>query len=267
MLTYRIHRNFTAFQNRFRMPGPETGGVGNFWYSFDYGLAHFISLDGETDFAYSPEWPFLRDLTSGETHPTESQTYVTDSGPFGTIENNEWKENSAYAQIQWLENDLANIDRTATPWVIAMSHRPMWSSASASYQENVRDAFQNLLLQYNVDAYLSGHIHWYERLYPLTASGAVDSQSVIDDNTYSTNPGVSMTHIINGAAGNIESHTTINPDNIQDITAVLNQYDYGFAQLTFNNASALTWQWIKGDGSGVGDEVTLWKQGQYPGTS
>ena len=75
MLTYRIHRNFTAFQNRFRMPGPETGGVGNFWYSFDYGLAHFISLDGETDFAYSPEWPFLRDLTSGETHPTESQTY------------------------------------------------------------------------------------------------------------------------------------------------------------------------------------------------
>ncbi len=33
-------RNFTAYQNRFRMPGNESGGVGNFWYSFNYGNAH-----------------------------------------------------------------------------------------------------------------------------------------------------------------------------------------------------------------------------------
>ncbi len=31
------------------MPGAEVGGVGNFWYSFDYGMVHFVSLDGETD--------------------------------------------------------------------------------------------------------------------------------------------------------------------------------------------------------------------------
>lgn len=48
-------RNFTAFQHRFRMPGSESGGVTNFWYSFDYGLAHFVSMDGETDYANSPE--------------------------------------------------------------------------------------------------------------------------------------------------------------------------------------------------------------------
>lgn len=77
-------RNFTAFQNRFRMPGNETGGVGNFWYSFDYGNAHFISIDGETDFPYSPEWPFVRDITGNETLPTRNETYETDSGPFGT---------------------------------------------------------------------------------------------------------------------------------------------------------------------------------------
>ncbi|KAK3069565.1 hypothetical protein LTR53_011997 [Teratosphaeriaceae sp. CCFEE 6253] len=39
-------RNFTTYQFRFRMPGEESGGVGNFWYSFDYGLAHFVSIDG-----------------------------------------------------------------------------------------------------------------------------------------------------------------------------------------------------------------------------
>jgi hypothetical protein len=150
------HRNFTAYINRFKMPGDETGGAGNFWYSFDYGLAHFISIDGETDYAYSPEWPFIRDETGTETHPTEEETYPNDSGPFGTIDNDEWKVNSGYQQYKWLAKDLASINRTATPWVIAMSHRPMYSSSTSSYQTDIRSAFQGLLLQYGVDAYLSG---------------------------------------------------------------------------------------------------------------
>jgi hypothetical protein len=138
------------------MPGDETGGVGNFWYSFDYGLAHFVSIDGETDFPYSPEYPFLRDLSGDETHPTEIETYPTDSGPFGTIDNNNWKSNAAYQQYQWLAADLAAVDRTKTPWIIAMSHRPMYSSETASYETNIREAFQGLMLEYGVDAYLAG---------------------------------------------------------------------------------------------------------------
>jgi hypothetical protein len=137
------------------MPGAETGGVGNFWYSFDYGLAHFVSLDGETDFANSPEYPFVADLTGNETHPTESQTYVTDSGPFGAIDGS-YKDNTAYAQYKWLAEDLASVDRTKTPWVIVMSHRPMYSSGVSSYQAHLRAAFQALMLQNGVDAYLSG---------------------------------------------------------------------------------------------------------------
>ena len=47
------------------MPGEETGGVTNFWYSFDYGLAHFISFTSETDYPYSPSNPFVKD-TNGK---------------------------------------------------------------------------------------------------------------------------------------------------------------------------------------------------------
>lgn len=112
-------RNFTTFQHRFRMPGDETGGRGNMWYSFDYGMVHFISLDSETDFAYSPSYPFLRDLKSGETHPTPSETYPTDAGPFGRIDGNNWKDNKAYEQYQWLQKDLASVDKQKTPWIIA----------------------------------------------------------------------------------------------------------------------------------------------------
>jgi acid phosphatase len=137
------------------MPGAETGGVGNFWYSFDYGLAHFISIDGETDYAGSPEWPFARDVKGNETLPTADQTYVTDSGPFGAV-HGDYNDNKAYAQYQWLARDLDCVDRTKTPWIIAMSHRPMYSSGVLAYQKVIREAFESLLLQYGVDIYLSG---------------------------------------------------------------------------------------------------------------
>ena len=161
------------------MPGQETGGVSNFWYSFDYGLAHFISLDGETDFAYSPEKSFAYDIKGNETLPSESETFATNSGPFGTVTGS-YKDNKAYEQYQWLAKDLASIDRKKTPWVFAMSHRPMYSSETASYQKNLRAAFEGLLLEHGVDAYFSGHIHWYERLFPLGVNGTIDKASIKD---------------------------------------------------------------------------------------
>jgi acid phosphatase len=254
-------RNFTTFQHRFRMPGKESGGVGNFWYSFDYGMAHFVSLDGETDFAKSPESPFLRDTNGNGDKPTENQTYVTNSGPFGTIDNNQYLNNSAYQQIQWLKQDLARVDRKKTPWVIAMSHRPMYSTEVAAYQANIRNAFEAILLDAGVDMYLAGHIHWYERNWPLTLNGTVDRAAIIDNNTYAVNPGKSLVHITNGMAGNIESHSFIKDGTpIRDTTAVLNQLDYGFSKLTFKDVNTLTWEFVKGDGSGIGDSLTLRKK-------
>lgn len=252
-------RNFTAYHNRFRMPGKESGGQSNFWYSYDYGLAHFISLDSETDFPYSPSYPFFRDLSGNETFPMENETYVTDAGPFGSI-NGSWKVNEAYEQYNWLKNDLASIDRTKTPWVIAMSHRPMYSSEVSSYQKNIRNAWQSVMLEYGVDAYLAGHIHWYERMYPLTANGSIDTASVIDNNTYLTNEGTSITHLTNGMAGNVESHSTLAWNETLDITAHLDQTNYGFSKFAFLNATVATWTMIRGVDGSVGDEVTLIKK-------
>ena len=137
------------------MPGRESGGVGNFWYSFDYGLAHFVAFNGETDYPNSPEWPFARDLKGGETAPKENETYITDSGPFGAVNGN-FNDKESYQQYKWLQDDLSKVDRSKTPWVIAMSHRPMYSSQVSSYQKYMRVAFEDLFLQYGVDAYLSG---------------------------------------------------------------------------------------------------------------
>ncbi|KAJ6151267.1 hypothetical protein N7470_007861 [Penicillium chermesinum] len=256
-------RNFTAYQHRFRMPGSETGGVGNFWYSFDYGLAHFISIDGETDFAYSPEWSFAEDVKGDEALPKESETFVTDSGPFGSVHDGKVHDNKAYEQYQWLKKDLESIDRKKTPWVLVMSHRPMYSSAYSSYMMHVRDAFEELLLKHGVDAYLSGHIHWYERIWPMGRNGTLDTHSIVDKNTYRANPGKSITHIVNGMAGNIESHSEFSAGQglNTNITAVLNQKEYGFSKLTVANATALKWEYIRGSDGKAGDSLWLLKPG------
>jgi hypothetical protein len=111
------------------------------------------------------------------------------------------------------------------------------------------------------------HIHWYERLFPLGVNGTIDTASIVNNNTYYTNPGVSLTHIINGMAGNIESHSTLSSDeSILNITAVLDQVHYGFSKLTIHNCSALTWKFIRGDDGSVGDELTLLKHGNTCGS-
>ncbi|KAF2101320.1 acid phosphatase AphA [Rhizodiscina lignyota] len=257
-------RNFTTYQHRFTMPGDETGGVGNFWYSFDFGLAHFVSINTETDFAFSPEWPFVRDTKGHGDLPAENQTFITDSGPFGYINGN-YTDNTAYEQYQWLLKDLKSVDRKKTPWVIVMGHRPMWSSQVASYQEDIRDAFQAIMVENGVDLYMAGHIHWYERMWPLDVNGSIVTDSIANNNTYRTNPGKSMIHLTNGMAGNIESHSTLNPGQSPlNITSVLDQKNYGFSTITVESATKLTWKFIHGVDGSVGDELTVVKKGTGP---
>jgi hypothetical protein len=110
---------------------------------------------------------------------------------------------------------------------------------------------------------LCSHIHWYERLFPLGVNSTIDKASIINNNTYYTNPGVSMTHLINGMAGNIESHSTLS-GGILNITAVLDQTHYGFSKLTVLNSTALKWSFVRGDGGIIGDELMLLKK---PGSS
>lgn len=186
---------------------------------------------------------------------------MTDSGPFGRIDGDRIDDNTAYEQYQWLVKDLAAVNRTQTPWIIAMSHRPMYSTQTSSYQADIRAAWESVLLQYGVDVYIAGHIHWYERLYPMGANGTIDTPSIVDNSTFYTNPGKSMTHLINGAAGNIESHSTLDEgENWADMTVFLDDKHYGFSKLTIESETELTWNFIRGDSGAVGDSLTLKKR-------
>ncbi|KAJ5215838.1 metallo-phosphoesterase [Penicillium cinerascens] len=75
-----------------------SGGQGNFWYSFDNGIVHWIMLDTETN---------LGDGFIGLDQTGGVEKDIV--GPFGPYAN---------AQLDWLKKDLASVDRTITPWII-----------------------------------------------------------------------------------------------------------------------------------------------------
>jgi hypothetical protein len=118
------------------MPGAEVCGVKNMWYSFDYGLAHFISFDGETDYVSTSQYSQIATLTycgpirlqspskttSQSTRmpvlsPSKTRLSLTPvlldliAGGAGGVFNN-----SNYEQYLWLANDLAKVDRNKAPW-------------------------------------------------------------------------------------------------------------------------------------------------------
>jgi hypothetical protein len=59
-----------------------------------------------------------------------------------------------------LERDLAKVDRSVTPWLVAGWHAPWYSSYKAHYREAecMRVAMEELLYSYGLDIAFTGHV-------------------------------------------------------------------------------------------------------------
>jgi hypothetical protein len=101
--------------------------------------------------------------------PTEPHNVVTASGGgFGD-------------QVSWLKADLEKVNRQEQPWIVAMAHRPMYDRQTVDFptntKTNFKKAFEDILLQYQVDVFFSGHIHAMERSYPVNSKGQTDNDN------------------------------------------------------------------------------------------
>lgn len=104
-------------------------------------------------------------------------------------------------QFKWLEQDLASVDRSVTPWLLVTGHRPMYSSSAGNCVGTDRDAgkqdsymrlwLEPLLVKYEVSMALYGHVHKYER-----TCGMVNFTCAASDND-------APVHIVMGNAGNV----------------------------------------------------------------
>lgn len=87
--------------------------------------------------------------------------------------------------------------------------------------------------------------------------GTTDTASILNKNTYGTNAGKSMTHIINGMTGNIEDHSELRSgQSLANMAAMLNMKEFGFSKMMVVNSTALKREYIRGSDGTVAD--SLW---------
>lgn len=138
--------NFTTYNEIFRMPNLDTV-KSNMWWSIDYQNIHIVSINTETDY---PNQPFQ--LNFGD-------------------------------QLTWLKNDLkkANANRSKVPWIVVLGHRPLYSSAfeysnngiPGNQSRHIQNAFEDIFYNEKVDLVFVGHVHSYERTFPIYKNQAI----------------------------------------------------------------------------------------------
>jgi len=214
---------FTAFEQRYRMPyykeaiygdviiksdvNQKIGmpfctpsifqteyNFGNSFYSFDSGLAHIIFLNPYTN-----------------STPT-SQQFI------------------------WLQNNLESVNRTATPWVIVIMHCPWYSSNVNHYADEqtvqMRKYMENVFYKYNVNIVFNGHVHDYERSYPVFRN-KTDEYGIV--------------YVTIGNAGNPEGLDNVYYEK-PEWSAFRNGTEYGYGKLTIIDKKILYWRWYINDG-------------------
>ncbi|EYC23974.1 hypothetical protein Y032_0014g2249 [Ancylostoma ceylanicum] len=221
-------RNFSNFQERFWMP--HNGYHDNQFYSFDLGPVHWVGLS------------------------TEYYGYYQSLG-----------KGPVFTQYNWLKQDLAhaNSNRHHTPWIISYLHRPFY--CSAEYNDDC-SGFDNSLirvghddlpgleypfLQYGVDLGFWGHVHYYERFYPVANKKYWNS-----GNCYHNAP--APTYVITGSAGCHTPNTPFDRTPVPFSAKRLN--DYGYTILTVANRTHIHLQQLSvNKGESVVDEFWLSK--------
>ena len=194
-----------------------------FWFSFDYGLAHFVLIDTETDFEGAP------DTSDGSSH--------LNGGPFGSKDQ----------QLNFFEADLASVDRSVTPWLIVAGHRP-WYTTGDSPCTTCQTTFEPLMYKYGVDLGVFGHVHNSQRFQPIY-NGTVDPAGLND-------PTAPM-YIVAGGAGNIEGLSDIG--TVPDYNAFAYADDFSYATINFLDANNLQVNFFQSSTGALLDQSTLTK--------
>ena len=208
----------------------QPGGTNGVYFSFDIGPAHIVSFSSEVYF-----WQI-------------------------------WEIEQQYA---WLKKDLAAVDRSKTPFVITMAHRPICCSNQDKDDCTLDDSnmrkglpvlgtrlfpLESLFREHGVDLAFWAHEHSYERTWPVydgkVMNGTTDAYR---------NPGAT-THVIAGAAGCREGHDQYKGSRGPWSAVRLSSFGYG--RLRLQNATHIHWEQIDDTDSSVVDSFWLIKDGQ-----
>ncbi len=120
-------------------------------------------------------------LDVGNTH------FVMMDDDFAALQT-DYTQEPASTLLAWLDKDLnhANQNRANVPFIVALSHRGLYSTSNHSTDTDVlaaRGVFAPLYTKYNVDLVFNGHDHEYERSQPLQAGTPPNGDPVVGSGT------------------------------------------------------------------------------------
>lgn len=204
---------FTAFEHRYKMPSIKEAEYGDITIPADWSC---------TPSQYQQEYNFgnsFYSFESGMAHVTVLNCYTT--------------SNSDSEQYKFAETDLSSIDRTKTPWSIVMMHCPWYNSNTAHQQEKqtvaMKKDLEGIFHKYNVNIAFQGHVHAYERSYPV-----YDNQKSNKDGTI---------YITIGDGGNKEGHADTYLEPTPEWSAFRNGTHYGHGVFTVIDDENAKWEW------------------------
>jgi hypothetical protein len=105
-------------------------------------------------------------------------------------------------QAEWLKHDLAKSKSLSQAWTIVYGHRPLYCSNHGGQDipdgnKRLQAALEDILLEGQVDLVIQGHVHDYERSWPLRKGSPV-ARHYVDPSA--------PVYVVNGAAGNREDN-------------------------------------------------------------
>lgn len=226
---HEASQNFNHYTQRFRNMPSNTGTLtfpefatapNNWWYSWDSGLLHIVSISTEVYFSQLDLVP---------------------------------------QQWSWLEKDLAAVNRMKTPWLVVMGHRPLYCSGGGDCDHDATTnrmgidigtgdrayGLEELFYTHGVDLYLAGHEHNYERMYDIAPLFNVAEPWLSGITTKSTYNPTSTTHITTGSAGNVEDHDPFERPAPERTAKRL--LTYGWSKMSVFNDTHILWQQIQTD--------------------
>ena len=168
--------------------------------------------------------------------------FATTYGPIRFIVLNDTVSSSAVitgTEKAFLDSALKAVDRTRTPFVVALHHQPPYTTSSGhGPSTNLRAAWTPLYDQYHVNAVLNGHVHSYESTKPLTG-GTGSSVGTVTTDALGT-----RYFVFGGGGAGLYGFTTNQP-YIQTRESV-----NGFAVIAAS-ANEMKWTAFRGDGSTI----------------
>jgi len=163
---HEAFHNFSNVNMRFKMP--LFAKTQNHYYSYNVGNMHFASINLDLVIENRELLPVMRD---------------------------------------WLAKDLeeANQNRAERPWIIVYTHRPLYCSKNKDDCLNNAELFaeiEEVVTQQKVDLYVSGHVHMYERMFPIKkGSVAAFQQFKLGDPLHHIINPQAPVYVVQGVAG------------------------------------------------------------------